>query len=259
MALRIWLIAVFATLGTALVLGHASDQAGEVTFRCRFVHSPGDCGFHEQAKGPGRAMLVEVSREGGKGVRLQTLPGDHGVAGSGAAERNDLQLSHRATGCHQGAEQWWAHSVLFPDDYVTPPRHRAGSPWHWGVVFTFHHTGHTGQANFHVDAMPDGLRLRGYGGDHVDDGRFEAELGPVERNVWYDFVYHVKWSSGRDGFFDAWVNGVQKLRHRGPTLYRGQGCYLKLANYHTAFGMPSAVIHDRIIGGTGPGAVTASR
>lgn len=35
--------------------------------------------------------------------------------------------------------------------------------------------------------------------------------------------------------------------YRGPTLYPGQGCYLKLANYHTAFGKPSSVIHARVI------------
>jgi hypothetical protein len=46
-----------------------------------------------------------------------------------------------------------------------------------------------------------------------------------------------------------------KLEHRGPTLYAGQGCYLKLANYHTPVcdpypgctGPASSVIHDRVI------------
>jgi hypothetical protein len=67
--------------------------------------------------------------------------------------------------------------------------------------------------------------------------------------VWYDFVYHVKWSPGNDGFFYAWVNGVQKLAYTGPTLYVNQGCYLKLANYHSAFGQATSVIHDRILRG----------
>jgi hypothetical protein len=72
----------------------------------------------------------------------------------------------------------------------------------------------------------------------------------VVKNQWYDFVYHVRWSSGSDGFMRAWVNGVKKLDHRGPTLYAGQGCYLKLANYHTPFGQGSSIIHDRVIRGT---------
>jgi hypothetical protein len=70
------------------------------------------------------------------------------------------------------------------------------------------------------------------------------------RNVWYDFVYHVKWSSAGDGFFDVWVNGAKKLSHVGPTLFVGRGCYLKLANYHVPFGRASSVIHDRVIRGT---------
>jgi hypothetical protein len=119
----------------------------------------------------------------------------------------------------------------------------------------FHHTGSSGQANFHVDAMPFGLRLRGYGGTQ-DANKYEVSLGPVVKNQWYDFVYHVKWSSGSDGFMYAWVNGVQKLAHKGPTLYSGLGCYLKLANYHDAFGSSSSVIHDRVVRGTSPAAVS---
>lgn len=221
----------------------------EVEFFCSFETSPTDCGFSEQAKVRGRATLVDYPRRhGAKAVRLYTEPGDTAVRGSGLWQRNDLTLDQATTGCYEGAEQWWAHSVLFPGDYVVPS--------HGGVVADFHHTGPSGQANFHVDAMPYGLRLRGYGGASVNGGRYEARLGPVVRNRWYDFVYHVKWSSGSDGYFFAWVNGVRKLAHRGPTLYAGQGCYFKLANYHSGSGLPSAVVHDRVVRGTSAAAVS---
>jgi uncharacterized membrane protein YgcG len=80
----------------------------------------------------------------------------------------------------------------------------------------------------------------------------------VVQNQWYDFVYHVKWSSGSDGFFQAWVNGQQLLNFNGPTLYVGQSCYLKLANYHTPLGLGVSVIHDRIVRGTTPADVEIS-
>jgi hypothetical protein len=54
---------------------------------------------------------------------------------------------------------------------------------------------------------------------------------------------------------EAWMNGKKVLTHNGPTLYAGQQCYLKLANYHDDFGQPSAVIHNRIIRGTSAAAV----
>jgi len=238
-----------AALVLLLVAGCKHSELAPVTFSCTFQSSPTDCGFVEQAKEAGRASLVTVA--GIHGVRLHTEPGDSNVAGSGTAERNDLSLSPTATDCAEGREQWWTHSILFPNDYTAPPAPTPGN-WTWGVVFDFHHTGHSGQANFHVDAMPDpvGLRFRGYGGDFSNPVEYEAPIGPVVKNVWYQFVYHVKWSSGADGFFDAWVNGVQKLAHRGPTLYAGEQCYLKLANYHSGFGLASSVIHGRVLRGT---------
>ncbi len=235
--------ASLAPAGTAPVPIPAAG--GEVQFSCDFATSAADCGFYEQAKTPGRATLVDIARSGKTAIRLRTEPGDAGVNGSGQWERNDLSLPPAATACSQGQEHWWAHSVLFPSDYVVPP-------YGGGVVMDFHHTGPRGQANFHVDAMPNpvGLRLRGYGGPTVDGGEYKVTLGPVKKNVWYDFVYHVKWSSDADGFMTAWLNGRKVLSYRGPTLYRGMGCYLKLANYHVPFGQPSSVIHDRVIRGT---------
>lgn len=120
------------------------------------------------------------------------------------------------------------------------------------MVFDFHNTADdgAGQANFNLDATRwdgDTLHMRGYGEGGVE---YETTVGPIVRNVWYDFVYHVRWSSGADGFFDAWVNGRRVLSHKGPTLYKSQGVYLKLANYHEAHGKPSSVIHERIIRGT---------
>ncbi len=206
----------------------------------------------EQKAGTNRATVVDVGRDGGTALRLHTEPGDNNVSGSGSHERNDVALPQSTTDGYQGREAWWAHSVQFPSDYVTPP---AGS---WGVIFDFHDTRNQGgQANFHIFTGSDGrMSFRGHAGPDVvmdsagNQYSFGADAGPVVEGGWYDFVYHVKWSSGTDGFFKAWVNGVLKLDHRGPTLYEGYGVYLKLANYHSAFGQSTSVIHDRVIRGT---------
>src|ERR1041385_429890 len=265
-------------LAFALLLWPLAALA-DAGYFCSFETSPMDCGFKEQAKVPGRASLVDIARDGSKAVRLYTEPGDNGVRGSGTWERNDLTLDQARTGCYEGAEQWWAHSVLFPGDYVAAAE--------GGVVAAFHHTGGRGQANFQIFVKPEGLRFTGAGGVGAafphpggrgqatfqifvkpgglrftgaggpsvafrsgDPGYYQKYLGPLVKNRWYDFVYHVKWSSDSDGFMFAWVNGVQELAHRGPTLYAGQGCYFKLANYHAASGAPSAVIHDRVVRGS---------
>jgi hypothetical protein len=236
------------------------NGATGVTFRCGFSRSVNECGFQEQAKAR-RATLVGTAREGATAVRLRTVPGDVNVFGSGNSERNDLSLSQGATDCYQGRQQWWAHSVRFPSDYVVPPK---GKTWHWGVIFNFHHTGGGGQANLQVVSLPTGLAFWVAGGPSVVQGPgarnfHQAMIGPVVKNTWYDFVYNVRWSSGSDGFVKGWVNGKLKLNYRGPTLYSGRGCYLKLANYHSPLGKPVSVIHDRVLRGTSAYAVSTRK
>jgi hypothetical protein len=198
-----------------------------------------------------------VTVAGVNAVRLHTEPGDNNVNGSGDHERNDLTTSQATTDGYEGREHWWAHSVRFPEDYVDPPQSELGGTWHAGLVFDFHNTtSGGGQANFQVNAMPvtaispdrpTGLSFQIAYGNQSSPTRQTFPIGPVVRNVWYNFVYHVKWTSGSNGYFDAWVNGVQMMAYRGPTLYAGQGVYLKLANYHSAYGRPSSVIHARVI------------
>lgn len=231
--------------------GASTPDADAAPFVCTFERPLSSCGFTAQARTAARIAEVEVA--GGPGVRLDTLPGDEGIAGSGRAERADLALSPGATGCAQGAEQWWAHALLFPDGYRLPVATR-DDPWPWGVVFDFHQTGSEGQANYEIEVAgrPPELQLAISGGPIVSNGapgsptkRFP--VGPVRKNHWYRFVYHTRWSSGPDGFFDAWVDGSPVLAYRGPTLYAGQGCYLKLANYHTPVGEPVSVVHGRLV------------
>jgi hypothetical protein len=250
------LMIVSLTFAVLPVAGQTRERAAggaNAGFSCNFEKSWSECGFAGQAKAAARAAMVNAA--GIRGVRLRTEPGDFGIAGSGGAERADLALSQEATGCAQGAEQWWAHSILFPDDYVAPVATSA-DPWAWGVVFNFHHTGSQGQANFQIEALPGqaGLRFAISAGPQISSGAPDSPtlrwpIGQILKNSWYHFLYHVKWSSGGDGVFDAWVNGERKLAHRGATLYAGQGCYLKLANYHTPVGQPVSVIHARVLRG----------
>jgi hypothetical protein len=202
-----------------------------------------------EQKAPGRAVVVNVGRDDGTGLRLHTEPGDINVAGSGILERNDVALQY-TDGVH-GREHWWAHSILFPEDFVDPPQSEQGGTWNWGSVMNFHDdAGGATKGPAQLLFYPTGLHYQIYGGDPANPTLREYPVAPITRGVWYDFVIHVRWSSGADGFYRVWLNGKRVFQHTGPTLYRGSGVYLKLANYHTAFGQSTSVIHDRVIRGT---------
>src|SRR6059058_4897980 len=220
---------------------------------CEFANSATDCGFYLQAAASNRAAVVGPGRDGSTAIELTTHLGDIDIAGSGANDRADLVLARSSTYCNQGQDEWWAHSLMFPPGYVPPP---VAAVWNWGALFDFHNSSPGGgQPNFMVYATPTGLELHMAGGANTvnlpsDPGYYSIAIGPITKNVWYDFVYHVKWSSGSDGLFQAWLNGRQVMNYSGPNLYVGQSCYLKLANYHTPLGVPISVIHSRVVRGT---------
>jgi hypothetical protein len=246
-------VAIVPPLGlvpSALVL---PPSGATRAFFCTF-NTLNEGGFIQQAAALPRATIVNFGRDGNTAVRLHTEPGDGTLSGDPARERNDVFLTQQATDCYGGREQWWEHSILFPDDFVIPP------PGNFQVVLDFHANSLTEGylANLHIDATSLGtLQFRGFGGvlrfPSDVPGEWSAPIGPIVKNAWYDFVYHLKWSSGADGFFKAWVNGKQVVDRTGPTLYLSTdgvttiGCYLKLANYHSPFGQPQSVIHDRVI------------
>ena len=228
---------------------HAQISPNAV-WSCEFTNSPTDCGLYLEAAASTRATLVGPGRDGPTAVQLTTQPGDINIAGSGSNERADLVLARSSTYCNQGQDEWWAHSLMFPPGYVPPP---VASVWNWGALFDFHNSSPGGgQPNFMVYATPTGLELHMAGGANTvnrpsDPGYYSIAIGPITKNVWYDFVYHVKWSSGSDGLFQAWLNGRQVMNYSGPNLYVSQSCYLKIANYHTALGVPVSVAHSRVV------------
>src|SRR5436305_5295468 len=217
---------------------------------CEFANSATDCGFYLQTAAWKRAAVVGAGRDGSTAIELTTHLGDSDIAGSDSNERADLALSPSSRYCNQGQDEWWAHSLMFPPGYVPPP---VAAVWNWGALFDFHNSSPGGgQPNFMVYATPTGLELHMAGGANTvnrpsDPGYYSIAIGPITKNVWYDFVYHVKWSSGSDGLFQAWLNGRQVMNYSGPNLYVGQSCYLKIANYHTELGLPVSVVHSRVV------------
>jgi hypothetical protein len=222
-----------------------------------------------EAKDPSRATLVEGMRPGTQALRLQTIPGDDHISGSGNLERCDVYQCVPGTAdpvVYQDQTIWVAHSIKLPDDFQWPL-------WHPYVLFDFHNKGTSVAANLHVnfrriagdDLALGELQIQLFSGDPMKPTETAyVTLGRPPRNTWLNFLHHIRWTSGSTGFCHSWLNGLRVLAYKGQTLYRGQGVFLKLANYHLPFrpgvdGTPtaSAVIHDRVVVGTTMEEVTA--
>ena len=198
-----------------------------------------------------RVTLVNVGNR--PAVRLLTMPGDDHLFGSNDAQRCDLRLSNVTSDATEGREWWFRHGIWFPSDYVDLP---GNGIWQWGAALDWHDDADTPGSQGPVQIVlfprtpgqpgwPTGMHLQVYGGAPGGKALGDFPIAPIERNRWYDFVLHIRWTSTTAGFCDGWVNDQQFTAYRGPTLITGHGAYLKLANYHMATA-DSAILHGRI-------------
>ena len=209
--------------------------------------------------GPPRVTLVNVG--GRPGVRLFTQSGDHHVFGSGDSERADLRLSNELSRATEGRRWRFKHGIWLGDDYTDLPMSPLNAqPWYWAALLDWHDDSDTPGSQGPVQlivypptaASPDrstGMVMQVFGGawKQGEKPNGEFRIAPIERNKWLDFIFDIHWTSTASGFCNGWLNDRQFMAYRGPTLLTGNGAYLKLANYHTAFdGKDSAVVHGAI-------------
>jgi Polysaccharide lyase len=73
----------------------------------------------------------------------------------------------------------------------------------------------------------------------------ERRVAALRLDHWYDFVVHVRWSSKPSlGFVEVWIDGARVLpRIATPTLYEGQGAYLKQGFYRAPSPLTTTVYH----------------
>lgn len=205
------------------------------------------------------AVVTAHPREGRYGARFEVRPNPDPNGPRG--ERSEVV---RHTGERAGVESWWAWSTYFPENF-NPSR----DTW-WNIFTDWHNTGTTGQANAHFEVntlhSPWKIQLRTFGGQEEQNQRIFL-LGDFQQDRWFDFIFHVRWATDNTGFVEVWVNGqhVVPLTFT-PTIYEGQGVYLKQGLYRARSAVTSVVYHDAMRRGSsyadvatpGAGSVSAS-
>jgi len=239
-----------------------------------------NCTDQSRAECKDRISLVSPGRDGGSAIKMTTLDLDQY---DGATwERTQLNLSVADTGVSEGAEQWWAHSLMIPTDSVL-------GTTDWGMSLMSFHSG--GQlVTFTLGAMiqpgATGIFFRawnaGQGGlDSIGTQYTYTSKNGTEqigqcilnddfaKGVWFDFVHRIKWSSTGQGRHTIWArkagSPVKKVLDRGigsplnqsiNTLFSGALPWLKLGSYHDPLdNQNTSAVHDHLRRGTSADAV----
>jgi|GEM_PF-2816815 len=188
------------------------------------------------------------AREDRYSARFELRPGDR-VSGGWRAELRDLNNAK------PGSVVWYSISTLIPEDFAEAPGNSfVLIQWHDQKVPWNNPMGHSPPlAARYRDGRLD-ITLR-----HAFDGQRDGENGrelnlyshpDLERGVWHDFVYQVKWSANAEsqdtGFVNVWLNGEQVVDYDGPIGYFDDlGVYVKFGIYaRHDVDRPYVVFHD---------------
>ena len=194
------------------------------------LRGSGASGPCDGRKHPGPGWCATALGSRCERTRIPTAP-------TASAVRSSTETGERA-----GDESWWAWSTYFGDDF------RPTEGTHWNIFTDWHNTDPSGQANVHFEVntltSPWTIQMRTFGGQQDQNQRIFV-LSDFKRNAWVDFVFHVRWATDDTGFVEAWVDGQPVLPLTNtPTIYEGQGVYLKQGLYRLRSSVTSVVYHD---------------
>ncbi len=180
-------------------------------------------------------------------------------------QRTEVRATQAQSQGYPGSGVWYGWSVYFPDPGFTSPTENPNQT-HPQTIFTqWKRTGgHCGSPNafFQVSSptrpgfflgVRGGINQTDQGGSDNCPGTVynSYRLGDFTPGRWYDFVFHVRWSSDPMlGFVQVWIDGINVLpRTYEATLYRDwnegtdHGVYLRQGELRKASPGNSSVLY----------------
>jgi hypothetical protein len=154
---------------------------------------------------------TNFARFGNYSIRFELRKTDGDIGGSKRSEA----LRYTKSEPLRNVERWYGASTFLPTEYVTDPAAELVTQWH-------------------TDAGSPPLALWTQNGQWKVIIMGQATvLGNYQRNVWVDWVYHVKWSSTSDGLIEVWKNGVKVISKAGANIYANSigGAYFRVGLY----------------------------
>ncbi|WP_257458329.1 polysaccharide lyase [Archangium lipolyticum] len=171
--------------------------------------------------------------QGRYALKATVRQGDDPINSSG--NRNELIYKGRE---QEGSEYYYRWQVMFAPDYPSVKT--------WQVFTQWHHNGCCGSPPVEFFVYGEELRLT------LTDS-VTPWTTKLDRGVWHDFIFHVKWSPDPSvGFVELWHNGRRVLpRYMHATMYAGDGIYLKLGLYRSdTVQQVGVVYHDGFVQAT---------
>jgi hypothetical protein len=195
-------------------------------------------------------IVSDPVRKGKYALKLTIRPGDAVVGGDKARDKERAEFI-RLNNCKKGSctlgtegaegtELWYAWSILIPEDYKyvsAKPNYQIMGQWHDQPKPGEKPTGYSPPISVHYESSGDAQRFRIEYGLRQRGGPLQEFDAPIQKGKWVDLMFHIRFSTGSDGFVEAWRDGESfksssgATRLTGTNMYNSQPNYLRLGLY----------------------------
>ncbi|PSR52340.1 hypothetical protein AHMF7605_01780 [Adhaeribacter arboris] len=196
----------------------------------------------------GFAISGATARTGSKSVRLELRKADNKL-------RSEILLPAETS-----SNRWYGFSMNLPSGYWQNSMNSDT----WDIIAQWHAMEDRGEpARFPPIALvvsKGRLNVVMYWATRASNtnssisGKKVFDLGPVIKDKWLDFVFHINFSHQSDGVMEVWLNGTKVVSFRGPNSYNdNEYPYFKTGIYKREWGSISkrALFIDDIRTATG--------
>ena len=181
-----------------------SNATSNIIYTEKFEGSTVFDGLHRQL-GTSHAFNVATSPvfDGSKSGRFELRDSDPIQSGGTRAE---VLFPEQAN-----LNRWYGFSVYFPSaDYARDSYREIINQWHQGGGLSPTIALEIRNDRYEI-IMPSGATGTGTS-ERID-------LGPVSKDTWNAFAFHIKHSAGSDGILEIWLNGKKILNRAGANMY----------------------------------------
>lgn len=194
-------------------------------------------------------VVTNNVRAGEYAIRFELRPGEKSWRDTGKSHHCELS-EYRKFRARMGQDFWYGFSMYIPQNFPS----NWISKTEWLILGQWHGKSDFGEisrspplAQYYSPAEDIiSIRVR-YFRRRLQIKEFKYWSGDeilslrLKRDVWHDFIYHVKWSYESDGFVEIWIDGDKKCSYEGPVGYNdAEGPYFKYGIY--AGGLPETYV-----------------
>lgn len=170
-----------------------------------------------------------VARKGQTAARFELTKND--ILDFDGFTRAEIRRTNETDG-----ERWYGFSNFLPADYTADPLAEMIAQWHDVPDFILGESWRSPPISFqiikdhyYVNCLWSASVINT---DLTKDGEQKTDLGPVDKNKWNDWVFHIKFSYKSDGIIEVWKNKTKIFTYNGPNSYNDRSYpYFKIGVY----------------------------